>query len=164
MKVYCKEHKNNSDVSCKVCNASFAANQRAVASDAICHQMLNTMPKDYQEVERIVEEFFTQQDEHGYSVDTAASGGDLNSKEYVRTFLTPKLLELLTTYGNARELEGVEKERERILSDILKWSTTVTVTETTGKGGAVKATKKLRENLAGCYHFLYQALRLTAKQ
>lgn len=38
-----------------------------------------------------IEEFFTQEDEFGYSVDKAASGGDLNSKEYVRELLTPKL-------------------------------------------------------------------------
>ena len=42
-----------------------------------------------------IEEFFTEQDEHGYSVDTAASGGDLNNKEYVRDYLTPKLHKLL---------------------------------------------------------------------
>jgi hypothetical protein len=74
------------------------------------YQLTNThMPKDYQDVERIVEGFFTKQSDTGYSVDNAASGGDLNSKEYVREYLTPKLLELLTTYGNQRELEGVEK-------------------------------------------------------
>ena len=53
-----------------------------------------------------------------------------------------------------------EEERERILSNILKWSKTATVTETTGREGAKRATTKLRNSLAGCYHFLYQALRI----
>lgn len=60
-----------------------------------------------------------------------------------------------------RREEMVEAERERILSDILKWSKTATVMETTGNEGAKRATKKLRENLYGCYHFLYQAIKLT---
>ena len=53
-----------------------------------------------------------------------------------------------------------EEERDRILSNILKWSKTATVTETTGREGAKRATTKLRNSLAGCYHFLYQALRI----
>jgi len=35
--------------------------------------------------------FFTFEDGFGYSVDNAASGGDLHSKEFVRELLTPKL-------------------------------------------------------------------------
>ena len=57
--------------------------------------------------------------------------------------------------------EAKREEGERILEDILKWSKTVTVTETTDSEGAKKATRKLRENLAGSYHFLYQAIKLT---
>jgi hypothetical protein len=56
------------------------------------------MPKDYQEVERIVEEIF----------DTEYIGGNqpnLN-KDYIR--------QALTTYGNARELQGVEKVEKEI--------------------------------------------------
>lgn len=53
-----------------------------------------------------------------------------------------------------------EEERDKILRNILKWSDTATVMETTGKEGAKRATKKLREHLYGSYHFLYQALRI----
>ncbi len=64
----------------------------------------------------VIEEFFTEQDEHGYSVDTAASGGDLNNKEYVRDYLTPKLHKLLH-----QELQQArEEERERIKRYIQK--------------------------------------------
>ena len=55
-----------------------------------------------------IEEFFTEQDEHGYSVDTAASGGDLNNKEYVRDYLTPKLHKLLH-----QELQKAREEQKR---------------------------------------------------
>jgi hypothetical protein len=63
------------------------------------------MSKDYQEVEKFIEAFFTIQDEHGYSVDVAASGGDLNNKEYVRKLLTPKLLELISSLTEAHKVE-----------------------------------------------------------
>jgi hypothetical protein len=60
-----------------------------------------------------------------------------------------------------QELQKVrEEERDKILRNILKWSDTATVMETTGKEGAKRATKKLREHLYGSYHFLYQALRI----
>lgn len=42
-----------------------------------------------------IEEFFTEQDEYGYSVDSAARCGDLNEKDYVREVLTPRLEKLL---------------------------------------------------------------------
>jgi hypothetical protein len=65
------------------------------------------------------------------------------------------------TESHKVEMEKARKnEQERILSNILKWSTTATVVETTGREGASKATKKLREkNLAGSYHVLYQEVK-----
>jgi len=58
--------------------------------------MNTTPPEKNPEVEAIVEEFFSTEDEFGYSVDTASSGGDLNCKEVVRAFLTPKLRTIIT--------------------------------------------------------------------
>ena len=78
---------------------------------------------------------------------------------YIDLVGTPKSKGFLKAERQKRE-EMVEAERERILSNILKWSKTATVMETTGNEGAKRATKKLRENLYGSYHFLYQALKL----
>jgi hypothetical protein len=60
------------------------------------------MPKDYQE--ELIEDFYQHM---------LKSTPVLSSFE--RASLKLKVKELLTTYGNARELEGVEKERERII-------------------------------------------------
>lgn len=62
------------------------------------------------EIEDWKEEFFSQEDEFGYSVDTAASGGDLNNKDYVRKFLTPKLHQQLQ--------KAREEERGRVVDEI----------------------------------------------
>lgn len=67
--------------------------------------------------ERGIEEFFTEQDEHGYSVDTAASGGDLNNKEYVRDYLTPKLHKLL--HQELQKKDARIKELEDELEDMI---------------------------------------------
>ena len=37
--------------------------------------------------EDLIEEFFAKENDTAYSVDIAASGGDLNSKEYTRELL-----------------------------------------------------------------------------
>ena len=70
-----------------------------------------------------------------------------------------ELLVNLTKNHEKEKEAAVIAERDRILANILKWSETATVVETTSKGGAARATKKLREHLYGSYHFLYQAVR-----
>jgi hypothetical protein len=80
------------------------------------------MPKDYQEVEMIVEEFDAFLDKYTGKhdkdswikqtlyEDTVQVRKDLIVKEFRTT---------LTTYGNARELQGVEKVEKKI-QEVLK--------------------------------------------
>lgn len=104
---------------------------------------------------------------------TSTHVGALHTQDILDEFRsqTYHVLTRLYSYSEVRELltlqqerhkeemrEVIKAERKNILSNILKWSETVTVTETTGKQGAKQSTKKLRANLAGCYHFLYQAI------
>jgi len=78
---------------------------------------------------------------------------NITKKELVELFAT------LTQKHEEEKSAAVIAERDRILANILKWSETATVVETTGRGSAARATKKLREHLYGSYHFLYQAVR-----
>lgn len=71
--------------------------------------------------EDLIEEFFAKENDTAYSVDIAASGGDLNSKEYTRELLTPKLRTLLTEKDKQREeavAEVKKAERERLFKRV----------------------------------------------
>ena len=83
---------------------------------------------------------------------------------YIDLTGTPKSEGMLAKFLHQELQKAREEERDRILNNILKWSTTATVTETTGREGAKRATTKLRASLAGCYHFLYQALRINQSE
>jgi hypothetical protein len=84
-----------------------------LASILLSIQIADNPPTMTTPPERI-EEFFTEQDEHGYSVDTASSGGDLNNKEYVRDYLTPKLHKLLHQELQKAREETIEKHFTKI--------------------------------------------------
>ncbi len=62
--------------------------------------------------EEIVEEFFTTEDEYGYSIDVAASGGDLNNKQYTRELLTSKLRTLLAPLRKEQEEAVIKAFKE----------------------------------------------------
>lgn len=69
------------------------------------------MPKDYQEVERIVEEFRTRFDSLlGKPVCCQMKNNDCGCDGHTYADEAVAFIEdTLTTYGNARELQGVEK-------------------------------------------------------
>ena len=70
------------------------------------------MPKNYQEIERIVEEFTDNYDSEG------KDGGIVFSTGFNGILIEEWLKDILTTYGNARELQGVEKVEDQYASDI----------------------------------------------
>jgi hypothetical protein len=68
------------------------------------------MPKDYQEIEKIVEEVLED-----INTNTYLNPMSLNlAKGYEKV----SWINALTTYGNARELQGVEKVEDQYASDI----------------------------------------------
>lgn len=71
------------------------------------------MPNNIQKViEEGVEAFFTAKDEYGYSIDIAAGGGDLNSKDFVRELLSPKIKSTISNVLKAIEEAAYEKRRK----------------------------------------------------
>lgn len=99
--------------------------------EAVLDRVLEkAMPKDYQEIEEIARTVSQSvrmycgkgqydawpdcQDAYLDGVETAIG------MMYLDLTGTPKSQGVLTTYGNARELEGVEKERMRIWSEIVE--------------------------------------------
>ena len=63
------------------------------------------MSKDYQEVEKIVSDFCKEfQADRGFGEQPQFVGGAFDINDYIDW-----LRSTLTTYGNARELQGVEK-------------------------------------------------------